>query len=334
MLESIPCLLITCFAGFRIAKIHKSQTSHQGSSYFRSGVISADNYTPSVIRSPSVTVKRDVSLGDYDSLMSPKSTIPLSPLSSRPSSAMPSYGYGNGNTRSPSVRSGHQTYHLPFPPPSSPTISNSKLHFSHEPTVLSGPPTVVRLSSPPATERNVSLYPTLHEDARLEPAKEDETISPQRSSVRWDSKFCNRHFRMSMNILTYRAEISRRSQMTGQQKKIVPLIWRLVLFHGWVRLLTHARLFWFCMPGCSFSSKSSWHFLYWLTLPRSGTRLHLLAHNTLHSFWRLGAHSSFSVSAFPLGSAFLYSIRLAGIHSALTWYSAKTDVLARMDRPL
>lgn len=220
MLESIPCLFITLLSGFRIAKLHKAQQSYQNS-YSRNRATSIENSTPAIYCS--MVHNSDAMGGDSGDRIIPSTPLPLCPSTVIDSS----YGKTSSFASQFSITPHHSPSLLEFPfhP------QEEKVQLSPKATTLIANSTAVHLADLP-TERSVPLYAPFLEEPILEPAEEGKPIDqPQQSTLRWDRE--SLWFVSSVvHCSCFETAASRPSRITTAQKKIVPLIWRLILFHA------------------------------------------------------------------------------------------------------
>lgn len=177
VLESLPCLIMTAFAGFRIAKIHKSSSANSSSLSY-----GTTRSTDMLTRGPTRKSKHNSKASDSTNYSN--RDIPLSPLPSTPESAATPLKRSPSMSAAPicmppSVQPPMQ-FHLPFHTPLA-----EKAQIRGDSLAFSSTPTFIDLRK---NMRDFPPNPAFLEGKTLGAVSEEDGIAPQRGSVRWDSE--------------------------------------------------------------------------------------------------------------------------------------------------
>ncbi|KAF7981553.1 hypothetical protein HWV62_33157 [Athelia sp. TMB] len=225
MLESIPCFGITLYAGLRVAKIHKMQSTQRSSMGLDLGAgTRTDPFaapTPALVRMPRREDDAETDVDGWTKLPE------MSPLSSHKNGrSTSSLGTGGQHAKQSSTASGgYERHHGKTPS----QTSQARFHMPFRPAspqqAVSPISTVVDTVSDNKSTSAFSAfkYPTVMEEG--DPFDRD--IDDVENIVAQGQGHKDRSSQMIRLD-----KISRRSQLTPPQKGIIPLIWRLILFHA------------------------------------------------------------------------------------------------------
>ncbi|KZP07187.1 hypothetical protein FIBSPDRAFT_965857 [Athelia psychrophila] len=207
MIESIPCFCLTVYAGMRVARIHRIQSTQHSSTNLGAGT-RTDPFAasvPAMVRMPQPGLDEDIEVDGWTKLdeLSPGRSPSSLSMGGRHATAKPPSVISVGNQQRQHGKSPSQTsqarFHIPFNPreAASPTSTAAETSWQDS--------------------KSPFVYPTVMEEEDALDADVEDKV--QRKTGRKPQP-------MRLD------KISHRSQLTAPQKKIIPLIWRLILFHG------------------------------------------------------------------------------------------------------
>ncbi|KZP19975.1 hypothetical protein FIBSPDRAFT_932566 [Athelia psychrophila] len=203
MIESIPCFCLTVYAGMRVARIHRVQSTQHNSTNIGTRTDPFSVSVPAMVRMPQPGLDEDPDVDGWtkmDELSPGRSPSSLS-IGGRHAAAKPPSVISVGNEKRQHGKSPSQA-------------AQARFHIPYNPRATASPTSKAMESS---WRDSTFAYPTMEEEDALDADVEDKVQAkmgrkPQ-APIRLD-------------------KISHRSQLTAPQKKIIPLVWRLILFHA------------------------------------------------------------------------------------------------------